>query len=154
MIQAIFLLPRRARHPEETVAEPSIARAPRIAQARALHHEVVRRGPYPECQRCAQFWLCKKDDILSELGPCPGHIVYGKPERDRPWIIPTEGNLTGGVSKRYTSPIALSGSEESCTVQSVEPTQRVATPFVDYEIRVGQTPIVNISCRLGSTMVN
>ena len=88
---AIFLVPRRARHPKETAAEPAINKAPRIAQAKALQHEVTRRGPYLECQRCGQFWLSRRVDILAELGPCPGHTVYGKPERDRPWVIPSGG---------------------------------------------------------------
>ena len=46
MIQAIFLLPKRARHPEEPAAEPNTTRAPRIAAAQRLQHEVSRRGPY------------------------------------------------------------------------------------------------------------
>ena len=88
MIQAIFLLPKRARHPEEPAAEPD-ARAPRLSAARRLQHEVTRRGPFIECARCGQFWLSKRIDILENLGPCLGHTIYGKPERDRPWVIPT-----------------------------------------------------------------
>ena len=34
MIQAISMLPKRARHPHETAAEPSTDRAPRIAAAK------------------------------------------------------------------------------------------------------------------------
>ena len=89
MIQAIFLLPKRARHPEEPAAEPNITRAPRVAAAKRLQHEVSRRGPYLECARCGQFWLSKRIDILENLGPCLGHTIYGKPERGRPWVIPT-----------------------------------------------------------------
>ena len=88
MIQAIFLLPKRGRHPEEPAAEPHTIRAPRIAAAKLLQHEVSRRGPYLECARCGQFWLSKRIDILENLGPCLGHTIYGRPERDRPWIIP------------------------------------------------------------------
>ena len=55
MIQAIFMLPKRARHPEESAPEPSTIRAPRIAAAKALNHQVSRRGPYVECARCGQF---------------------------------------------------------------------------------------------------
>ena len=45
MIQAIFMLPNIARHPQETSAEKSTNRAPRIAAAKALQHKVIRRGP-------------------------------------------------------------------------------------------------------------
>ena len=89
MIQAIFLLPKRGRHPEEPSPEPLTIRALRIAAAKRLQHEVSRRGPYLECARCGQFWLSKHIDILDDLGPCMGHTIYGKPERDRPWVIPT-----------------------------------------------------------------
>ena len=88
MIQAIMLLPKCARHPEEPAAEPTNG-APRLRAARLLQHEVHRRGPYIECARCGQFWMSKRIDILENLGPCLGHTIYGKPERDRPWIIPT-----------------------------------------------------------------
>ena len=86
MIQAIFLLPRRARHPEDVTSEPAIpyARAPRIAQAKALEYDVTRRGPYLECQRCGQFWLSKRVDILADLGQWSGQHAYGTPARDRP----------------------------------------------------------------------
>ena len=25
------------------------------------------------------------------MGKCPGHLIYGKSERDRPWVVPSEG---------------------------------------------------------------
>ena len=83
------MLPKRGRHPQEAAPEASQARAPRIAAAKKLEHEVSRRGPYLECARCGQFWLSKRIDILKDLGPCLGHTIYGNPERDRPWVIPT-----------------------------------------------------------------
>ena len=88
-----IMLPRRARHPGETWAEPSTpyVKAPHMAQAKALEHDVVRRGPYLECLRCGQFWLSTRIDILTDLGCCPGHTIYGTPERDRPWVIPSGG---------------------------------------------------------------
>ena len=50
MVQATFLLPIRARHPEDTKDKPATpcSRAPRLVQAHALEHEVVRRGPWLE----------------------------------------------------------------------------------------------------------
>ena len=89
LIQAIFILPKRGRHPDESAPEPTTIRAPRIAAAKALDHEVTRRGPYLKCARCGQFWLSKRSDVLEDLGPCLGHTIYGKPERDIPWVIPT-----------------------------------------------------------------
>ena len=91
MIQAIFMLPKRARYPDESAPEPRTNRAPRIAAAKALDHEVTRRGPYLECARCGQYWLSKRTDVLEDLGLCLGHTIYGMPERDRPWVIPVGG---------------------------------------------------------------
>ena len=55
IIQAIYLLQKRGRHPEEPATEPHTIRAPRVAAAKRLQHEVSRRGPYLECARCGQF---------------------------------------------------------------------------------------------------
>ena len=55
LIQAIFMFPRRGRHPDESAPEPTTIRAPRIKAAKALEHDVTRRGPYLECARCGQF---------------------------------------------------------------------------------------------------
>ena len=89
MIQALFMFPKRGRHPQEAAPEASQIRAPRIAATKKLEHEVTRRGPYLECARCGQFWLSNRIDRLQDLGPCFGHTICGNPERDRPWVIPT-----------------------------------------------------------------
>ena len=59
MFLAVSLLPKRARHREDVLNEPAVPymKAPRVAQARALEHDVFRKGPYLECHRCGQFWL-------------------------------------------------------------------------------------------------
>ena len=62
-----------------------------MAQARALEHDVFRRGPFLECHRCGQFWFSKRVDIPEGLGNFPGHQIYGKPEINRPWIVPAVG---------------------------------------------------------------
>ena len=104
MIQAIFLLPRRTRHLEDAKSEPATPyqRAPRIAQARALKHDMSRREPSFECQTCGQFWLSKRVDILADFGECPGHEIYGHPEKDRPWIVPSDANQMG---ETHTTPL-------------------------------------------------
>ena len=61
MIQAILLLPKKGRHPQERqhISEVEITRQPhitqRVARAKILKHEVFRRGPMLECLRCGQF---------------------------------------------------------------------------------------------------
>ena len=58
MIQAILLLPRRGRHPQEQhhIGEVVKQNQPHINQkvvrAKILEHEVFRRGPMLECLRC------------------------------------------------------------------------------------------------------
>ena len=106
MIQAILLLLKRGRHPQEQhhigevvkTSQPHVKQ--RVAGAKILKHEVFRRGPMLECLRCGQFWESTASSYVFSGGICPGPKIYGQPQKDRPWVIPAcRGPIWWGRSK-------------------------------------------------------
>ena len=111
MVQAILMLPKKGRHPNErehiSEEDPHV-RIPHITQrqarARILKHDVTRRGNMLECQRCGQFWESTASSLIFSQGVCPGPKIYGPPQRDRPWIIPADrGPIWWGKHKLHKS---------------------------------------------------
>ena len=110
MIQAILLLPKRGRHPQESqhISDVEISKQPhmiqRAARVKILKHEVFRRGRMLDCSRCRQFCESTSSSLISSEGVCPGPRMYGPPQRDRPWNIPTyRGPIWWGRSKLHKS---------------------------------------------------
>ena len=110
MIQALLLLPKRGRHPNEQhqISEVVQTRQPhitqRVARAKILKHEVFRRGPMLECLRCGQFWESTASSLIYSEGVCPGPKLYGPPQKERPWVIPANsGPIWWGRSKLHKS---------------------------------------------------
>ena len=111
MVQALLLLPKKGRHPNERNHlnqegnDPSIPHiTQRVARAKILKHEVFSRGRMLECLRCGQFWESTASSLIFSEGICPGPRIYGPPERDRSWNIPTyRGPIWWGKSKLHKS---------------------------------------------------
>ena len=91
MVQAILMVPKKGRHPNEreriSEEEPHV-RIPHITQrqgrARILKHDVTRRGNMLECQSSGQVWESTASSLIFSQGVCPGPKIYGPPQRDRP----------------------------------------------------------------------
>ena len=112
MIQALMLLPKRGRHPNERTYhnETPELKIPhdrqRQAGARLLQHEVSRRGPMIECIKCGQFWESTATNLILAQGMCPGPKIYGDQQykQERPWIIPAKrGPIWWGKHKLHKS---------------------------------------------------
>ena len=110
MIQALLLLPKKGRHPNEQhhLSEVEQTRRPhitrRVARAKILNHEVFRRGPMLECLRCGQFWESTASSLIYFEGVCPGTKLHGPPQKERPWVIPANsGPIWWGRSKLHRS---------------------------------------------------
>ena len=79
----------------------------RQAGARLLKHDVSRRGPMIECQRCGQFWESTATNLFLAQGMCVGPKIYGQPQLERPWLIPSKrGPIWWGKHKLHKSHIA------------------------------------------------
>ena len=88
MVQAILLLPKKGRRPNErdhvTETESHIRIlhiTQRKARAHLLKHDVIRRGPMLECKRCGQFWESTASSMIFSEGICPGPKIYGTPQK-------------------------------------------------------------------------
>ena len=110
MIQALMLQPKNGRHPQDNqhLGEGNIFKLPhltqRVTRAKVLKHEVIRRGRMQECLSCGQFWLCTAPSVFFSEGICPGAEFYGRPEKDRPWIIPSQrGPIWWGIHELHKS---------------------------------------------------
>ena len=108
MVQALLLLPKRGRHPHERqhLNEAAEIKIPhnrqRQAGARLLKHDVSRRGPMIECKRCGQFWESTATNLILAQGMCPGPKIYGQPQLERPWLIPSKrGPIWWGKHKLH-----------------------------------------------------
>ena len=83
--------PNERDHISETEAHIRIPHiTQRKARAQLLQHDVIRRGPMLECQRCGQFWESTASSMIFSKGICPGPKIYGTPQKERPWIIPAK----------------------------------------------------------------
>ena len=110
MVQALLLLPKRGRHPQERqhLNEAAEIKIPhnrqRQAGARLLKHDVSRRGPMIECKRCGQFWESTATNLILAQGMCPEPKIYGQPQLERPWLIPSKrGPIWWGKHKLHKS---------------------------------------------------
>ena len=67
-----------------------------------MKHDVNRRGPMIECKRCGQFWESTATNLILAQGMCPGPRIYGKPQHERPWLIPNKrGPIWWGKHKLH-----------------------------------------------------
>ena len=97
MVQALLLLPKKGRHPSvrnhisEEGTNPCIPHtSQRVARAKILKHEVIRRRPMLECLRCGQFWESTASSMIFSEGICPSPRLYSPPQKERPWVIPLD----------------------------------------------------------------
>ena len=80
--------PNERNHINEEGNNPSIPHiTQRVARAKILRQDVIRRGPRLECLRCGQFWESAASSMIFSEGMCPGPRLYGPPQKKRPWVI-------------------------------------------------------------------
>eukprot|EP00973_Karenia_brevis_P010776 1458581-Karenia_brevis.AAC.1 len=55
-------------------------------QLEAKGHQMDSKGQRLYCLMCGQEWAKGK---VSVGGDCPGPSIWGFPQRDKPWLVPT-----------------------------------------------------------------